>query len=229
MHVTILTLFPEMFPGPLQYSLAGQALKNNIWSLDLVNLRDFGLAKHKNVDDEPYGGGNGLIMRADVLGPAVEYALQKKPNSKIYYPSPRGKRLNQVVARDIIKDSEIIIICGRFEGIDERIIDEYNVLEISVGDYILSGGEIAALAILDSSVRLLQGVLANQDSLLTESFEPNGEFSGLLEGPLYTRPSEWRGRKVPEVLISGNHKTIKDWQREQSLLITKARRPDLLK
>jgi tRNA (guanine37-N1)-methyltransferase len=228
LHATILTLFPEMFPGPLQYSLAGQALKNNIWSFDTINIRDFGLTKHKNVDDEAYGGGSGLIMRPDVLGRALDYALQKKPASKIYYPSPRGKRLNQAIMREIIKDREIIILCGRFEGVDERIIEEYNAVEVSIGDYVLSGGEIAALSILDCGIRLLEGVLINQDTLPAESFEPDGEFSGLLECPLYTRPAEWRDRKVPEVLLSGNHKMIKNWKQEQSRLVTKARRPDLL-
>jgi tRNA (guanine37-N1)-methyltransferase len=228
LHVTILTLFPEMFPGPLKYSLAGQALKNNIWSFDVVNIRDFGLTKHKNVDDEAYGGGSGLIMRPDVLGEALDYAVQKKPNSKIYYPSPRGKRLNQAIIRDIIKNPEIIILCGRFEGVDERIIEEYNMSEISIGDYILSGGELAALTILDCGIRLLKGVLINQDTLPAESFESEGEFSGLLECPLYTRPAEWRNRKVPEVLLSGNHKMIKNWRQEQSQLITRERRPDLL-
>jgi tRNA (guanine37-N1)-methyltransferase len=227
LHATILTLFPEMFPGPLQYSLAGQALKNNIWSFDTINIRDFGLTKHKNVDDEAYGGGSGLIMRPDVLGRALDHALHKKPASKIYYPSPRGERLNQVIMHEIIKDREIIILCGRFEGVDERIIEEYNAVEVSIGDYILSGGEIAALAILDCGIRLLEGVLINQDTLPAESFEPDGEFCGLLECPLYTRPAEWRDRKVPEVLLSGNHKMIKNWKQEQSRLITKARRPDL--
>lgn len=218
-----------MFPGALQYSLAGNALKNGIWSYETINIRDFGLTKHQKVDDEAYGGGNGLIMRPDVLGQALDYALSKNPDSKIYYPSPRGKLLNQAGVREIIKNEKIIILCGRFEGVDERIINEYNINEISIGDYILSGGEIAALAILDCSVRLLPMVLANQDTLKEESFEEGGELSGLLEYPLYTRPAEWRGRRVPEVLLSGNHQAITNWQREQSKLITKIRRPDLIR
>lgn len=228
-HASILTLFPEMFPGPLQYSLAGQALKNGIWSYDTVNIRNFGLTKHKNVDDIAYGGGNGLIMKPDVLGPALDYALEKHNKCHIYYPSPRGKLLTQSLAREIADTNKIIILCGRFEGIDERIIDEYNAIEISVGDYILSGGEVAAIVMLDTIIRLLPGVLINENTLLEESLELDGEFAGLLEPPLYTRPSIWRGRAVPEVLLSGNHQLIKKWKNEQSELITTARRPDLFK
>lgn len=228
-HATILTIFPEMFPGPLGYSLAGKALKNNIWSYDLINIRDYGRTKHKNVDDEVYGEGNGLVMRPDVAGDALDFALKNHPGSKIYYPSPRGKLLNQALLKEIIKEEKIIILCGRFEGIDERIIEEYNVTEISMGDYIMSGGEIATLTILDCCIRLLPGVLANQATLRSESFEPAGEFYGLLECPLYTRPVEWKGRKVPEILLSGHHNKIKKWKEAKSALITKERRPDLLK
>lgn len=228
-RVTILTLFPEMFPGPLGYSLAGSAHAKNIWSCDVINIRDFGLTKHKNVDDEPYGGGNGLVMRADVLGRALDHAQAINPGAKIYYPSPRGKVLNQSVARGIVAEKNVIILCGRFEGIDERVIDEYNATEISIGDYILSGGEIAGFAILDTCIRLLPGVLANQETLISESFEDGGDFGSLLEYPLYTRPQEWRGKKVPDVLLSGNHKQIEKWKFEQAKLITSKRRPDLLK
>lgn len=227
-HASILTIFPEMFPGPLQYSLAGQALQKDIWSYDLINIRDFGLTKHQNVDDEPYGGGNGLVMRPDVLGEAIDFSRKKNYAKKIYYPSPRGIPFNQAIARRVAEEKNIIILCGRFEGIDERVIDEYNAEEISMGDYILSGGEIAALALLDAVIRLLPGVLANQETLQTESFEEKGEYGGLLEAPLYTRPPLWRGRSVPEVLLSGHHELIKKWQREQSIEITKLRRPDLL-
>lgn len=228
-HATILTIFPEMFPGSLAYSLAGKALKKNIWSYELVNVREYGVTKHKNVDDEIYGDGTGMVMRPDVAGEALDYALAKSPGSKIYYPSPRGKVLNQRLVKEIIKEEKIIILCGRFEGIDERIIEEYNVTEISMGDYILSGGEIAALAILDCCIRLVPGVLANQATLNSESFELEGEFGGLLESPLYTRPAEWKGRKVPEILLSGNHNEIKKWKEAKSKLITQNRRPDLLK
>ncbi len=223
-HAAILTIFPEMFPGPLAYSLAGSALKKNIWSIDTVNIRDFGITKHKNVDDTACGGGNGLIMRPDVLGMALDKALDMRPGSKIYYPSPRGIPLTQDLSKEIAKEKNIIILCGRFEGIDERVIDEYNALQISVGDYILSGGEVAALSILDSVVRLLPGVLVNQETLQEESFEAEEGGFKLIEHPLYTRPVEWRGRKVPEVLLSGDHTEIEKWKKEESLRVTLARR-----
>lgn len=263
-HVSILTIFPEMFPGPLQFSLAGLALKKSIWSQEVINIRDFGISKHLNVDDEAYGGGNGLIMRPDVLGNALDYAIAKSrerynsantelntchttdtctkidsvnmpKNTKksnftprVYYPSPRGKLLNQSLIKEIASEKDIIILCGRFEGVDERIIDEYNVTEISLGDYILSGGEIAALAMMDAIIRLLPGVLSNQDTLREESFEENSKLHGLLEYPLYTRPFEWRGRKVPDVLISGNHQKIAEWRYRQAQALTAQRRPDLI-
>ena len=223
-HAAILTIFPEMFPGPLAYSLAGSALKKNIWSIDTVNIRDFGITKHKNVDDTACGGGNGRIMRPDVLGMALDKALDMRPGSKIYYPSPRGIPLTQDLSKEIAKEKNIIILCGRFEGIDERVIDEYNALQISVGDYILSGGEVAALSILDSVVRLLPGVLVNQETLQEESFEAEEGGFKLIEHPLYTRPVEWRGRKVPEVLLSGDHTEIEKWKKEESLRVTLARR-----
>jgi tRNA (guanine37-N1)-methyltransferase len=227
-HVTILTIFPEMFPGSLGYSLAGRALAKNIWSYSIINIRDFGITKHKNVDDEACGGGNGLIMRPDVLGAALDKALELNPGSKIYYLSPRGKPVNQGDIKRISTEKNIIILCGRFEGIDERIIDEYNAQQISVGDYILSGGEVAALTVLDSVIRLLPGVLANSETLKEESFEKNDEGNMLLEYPLYTKPAIWRGRKVPEVLLSGNARAIQQWKKEQSLKVTKELRPDLL-
>ncbi|MFY9590327.1 tRNA (guanosine(37)-N1)-methyltransferase TrmD [Rickettsia endosymbiont of Halotydeus destructor] len=227
LHASILTVFSEMFPGPLGLSLAGQALQKNIWSYDVINIRDFGITKHKNVDDEAYGGGDGLIMRPDVLGAAIDYGLSLNPGSKIYYPSPRGKLFNQSLAREMIQQDKMIILCGRYEGIDERVIEEYNITEISVGDYILSGGEVAALTILDCLIRLLPGVLINQNTLSSESFEQNGEFGGLLECALYTRPENWRGRKVPDVLLSGNHRLINEWKRQESIKVTKSRRPDL--
>lgn len=228
LHVTILTIFPDMFPGPLQYSLAGQALRKRIWSYNIVNIRNFGLTKHYKVDDEPYGGGSGLIMRPDVVGNCIDHVLSNKKDVQIYYPSPRGKIFTQAMAHDFIKEKQIIILCGRFEGIDERLIEEYNIGEISIGDYILSGGEIAAFAILDSVIRLLPNVLLNRETLQSESFEKNGEFNGLLECPLYTRPVEWKEKKVPVVLVSGNHQLIKEWKQQQSIEITKKRRPELL-
>lgn len=222
-HVTILTIFPEMFPGPLGCSLAGKGLNNRLWSMDIINIRDFGLTKHKKVDDIAYGGGNGLIMRPDVLGPALDAALDAYPGAKIFYPSPRGQLLNQQRSKHLSEEKNIIILCGRFEGIDERVIDEYNIHQISVGDYILSGGEIAAMTILDSIIRLLPGVLNNQETLKEESFETESEGLSLIEHPLYTKPAMWRGRKVPEVLLSGNHSEIKKWKKSESIRITIAK------
>ncbi len=225
-HVTILTIFPEIFPGPLDCSLAGKSLKNGHWSLDIINIRNFGVTRHKNVDATAYGGGSGLIMRPDVLGPALDSALDLHPDAKIYYPSPRGETLNQVISKRIALEQNIIILCGRFEGIDERVIDEYNIQQISIGDYILSGGEIVALAILDSVVRLIPGVLVNQDTLKKESFEEEINGLKLIEHPLYTKPAKWRRREVPEVLLSGNHAEIKKWKKAESVKITKARLED---
>lgn len=223
-HASILTIFPEMFPGSLGYSLAGSALRRGLWSYNTINIRAHGLTKHKNVDDAPCGGGNGLIMRSDVLGNAIDDALGANPKAKIYYPSPRGIMLTQAIAKKIAAEENIIILCGRFEGIDERVIDEYNAIQISVGDYVLSGGEVAALTILDSVIRLLPGVLANQETLRQESFEKEELGMNLIEHPLYTKPLEWRGRKVPEVLLSGNHAAIEKWKKEESLKITLARK-----
>jgi tRNA (guanine37-N1)-methyltransferase len=223
-HATILSIFPEMFPGTLGYSLAGRALAKNIWSYEAINIRDFGLGKHKNVDDEPYGGGNGLVMRPDVLGNALDFTKMRYPHAKIYCMSPRGVPLDQKLVSKISKEKDIIILCGRFEGIDERVMLEYSAVEVSVGDFILSGGEAAAICLLDSCVRLLPGVLQNQSTLTEESF---GEIDGL-EYPLYTRPRMWQSRSVPDVLLSGNHQEIEKWRKQQSLQITTQRRPDLL-
>ena len=223
LRVTILTLFPDMFPGPLGFSLAGNALKNRIWSIETINIRDFGLTKHKNVDDTPCGGGNGLIMRPDVLGNALDRAIKLNPDAKIYYPSPRGLPLTQEVSKRISHEKNIIILCGRFEGIDERVIEEYNIEQISVGNYILSGGEIASFSILDSVIRLLPNVLLNQDTLHEESFEVEIDGLQLIEYPLYTKPAIWKNRAVPNVLLSGNHSEIQNWKRQESIRITRAR------
>lgn len=225
----IITIFPEIFPSSLGVSLAGSALKNNIWSLDVINLRDFGKTKHKIVDDEPFGGGNGMVMKPDVISDAIEFAKIGFDDPEILYPSPRGEVFNQATAYEFARKKEIIFICGRFEGIDERVIEEYNIRQISIGDFVLSGGELAAITILDATIRLLPGVLANQDTLLEESFSFNYSSGNLLEYPQYTRPAVWHGREVPEVLRSGNHKLIKEWRLEKSLEITKKIRPDLLK
>lgn len=225
---TILSIFPEMFPGPLGGSIAGKALKQGIWNMNVINIRDFGITKHKNVDDTPMGGGNGLIMRPDVLGSAIDHARNENPNAKLYYPSPRGRKLNQQLVKEISAENNVIFLCGRFEGIDERVIDEYNPVQISVGDYVLSGGEIATFAILDAVIRLIPGVLANQETLIEESFEDDETGNKLIEYPLYTKPSIWRNRSVPKVLLSGHHAEIIKWRRQKSLEITKALRPDLL-
>ena len=229
LHATILSIFPEMFPGPLGMSLAGQALAKKIWSYDMVNIRDFGITKHHNVDDTSYGGGNGMVMRPDVLGNAIDHAMTHNSGSEIFYMSPRGTPINQGLVQEIVQAGKIIILAGRFEGIDERVIDEYNIREISLGDFVLSGGEVAAMALLDACIRLLPGVLANENTIVEESFGNWVEDEKLLEYPLYTRPVTWRNREVPKILQSGNHEKIAQWRLEQSREITRLRRPDLLK
>lgn len=224
-NITVLTIFPEMFPGFLGYSLAGKALKEKIWSLNVVNIRSFAKDKHSTVDDVPYGGGPGMVMRPDVVSSAVDSVLSTHANTKLIYMTPSGTQFNQHIAKELTAFSHITILCGRFEGIDQRIIDAYTPYELSVGDYILSGGEPAAMIVLDACVRLLPGVMSNSNSLTEESFSYNG---GTLEYPQYTRPEQWREYKVPEVLLSGNHKKISDWRQKRSQLITEKRRPELL-
>ncbi len=216
----ILTIFPEIFPGFLGYSLTGRALKEGLWQLETVNIRDYAFDKHGSVDDTPCGGGAGMIMRPDVLGNAIEHNYE---GGKIIYMSPKGKPLTQAKVKELSKLENLTVICGRFEGIDERVIEEYGIEEISIGDYVLTGGEQAAMIMLDAVVRLLPGVLGNAASTENESFEDN-----LLEYPQYTRPVSWKGREVPEILMSGHHENIAKWQKQQALQITKQRRPDLL-
>jgi tRNA (guanine37-N1)-methyltransferase len=224
-----------MFPGTLGFSLGGKALKEGLWSYNVVNIRDFGITHHKKVDDEPYGGGCGMVMRPDVLGAALEYALKKyggnKIKQQIFYMSPRGGLLNQDKINKIVTESDayknIIIICGRFEGIDQRIITYYNVEEVSIGDFVISGGELAALVLVDACVRLLDGVVSTKESIKQDSFNMEGSMKGLLEYPLYTRPARWNGMDVPEVLSSGNHQAIECWKLSEAQKITKERRPDL--
>jgi tRNA (guanine37-N1)-methyltransferase len=220
----IISLFPEMFPGPLGFSVAKRALEQSIWSYELINIRDFGVGRHKTVDSPQYGGGKSAVMRADVVSSAIEANLSGV--NSIYYFSARGKLINQSIVREVIAQKSVMFICGRFEGIDERIIAEYNAVELSLGDFILSGGEIAALALLDACVRLLPGVLAKSHVPHDESFCDG--MSGMLEHPLYTKPRVWRGHSVPDELLSGDHSKINRWKREQSLLITRLRRPDLI-
>jgi tRNA (guanine37-N1)-methyltransferase len=224
-QVTILTLFPEMFPAMLGHSLAGKAREAGIWDYKAVNIRDFAIDKHKMVDDTPSGGGAGMVMRADVLGAAIDGAVS--PKTKLIYMSPRGALLTQAKVQELAQMPEIAIICGRFEGVDERVLEEYDIEEISIGDYILSGGEPAAIVLMDACIRLLEGVIGNEATLNEESFGENADYAGLLEYPLYTRPVDWRGRKIPEVLSSGHHAKIKDWRLGLAKAITKVRRPDL--
>ncbi len=228
MHFTILTIYPEMFPGYLQYSLLGKALAKGIWGLNIINIRDFAEDKHRNVDDKLYGGGVGLLMRPDVVGRSIEAALAfYKNDAEILYMSPRGKKLEQSTVNNLSsKKGNLIILCGRFEGIDQRVLDVYNVTEVSIGDYVISGGELAAYVLVDSCVRVLPGVVGNEDSLIFESF--SHDMKGMLEFPQYTRPADWKGMKVPDVLLSGHHKNIDDWRMEQTIKLTSERRGDLL-
>lgn len=219
MKVKVLTIFPEIFPGFLGHSLTGKALNEGKWSIETVNIRDYAFDKHGSVDDTPCGGGAGMVMRPDVLGAAVKANHQ---SGRIIYMSPRGEPLTQSKVRELSKEENLTVICGRFEGVDERVLEAFQVEEISIGDYILTGGEQAALIMLDAVIRLLPGVLGNENSLTEESFE-----NCLLEHPQYTRPVDWEGMKVPEVLMSGHHQNIARWQLEQAIEVTKKRRPDL--
>ena len=222
-RATVLTIFPEMFPGPLGLSLAGKALAEDKWALSTIDIRDFATDKHRSVDDTPAGGGAGLVMRADVAAAAIDAAHAASPaGTPSLYLSPRGRPLTQSRVRELAQGPGAILLCGRFEGIDQRALETRNIAEISIGDYVLSGGELAAQVLIDACVRLLPGVAGNEDSLAEESFA-----FGLLEYPHYTRPREWEGRKIPEVLLSGDHKAIAEWRREQAEKITEKRRPDL--
>lgn len=223
-----LTLFPEMFPGPLGHSLAGKALQNGIWSLEALNIRDFATDKHKTVDDSPYGGGIGMVMKPDVVHNAIEAAKAKLHDATLIYTSPRGVPFTQAIAHELAQ-KQLIILCGRFEGVDQRVIDHHRMREISMGDFVLSGGEIAAYAMLDACVRLLPGVIGKEEAVISESFSLGEESARLLEYPHYTRPPLWNGMPVPEVLLSGNHEQINAWRLEQARQQTAARRPDLMK
>ena len=218
-RATVITLYPEMFPGPLGQSLAGRAMENNIWSLEARQLREYGLGRHRAVDDTPFGGGAGMVLRADVVDAALSDCVDERP---IVVLTPRGAPLTQATVQKLAAGPGVILLCGRFEGIDQRVIDARNLTEISIGDYVLSGGETAALVLLDACVRLLPGVMGAAESGEDESFS-----HGLLEYPHYTRPAEWQGMPVPEVLLSGNHAAIAAWRMQQSQDITRARRPDL--
>jgi len=223
-RATVLTLFPEMFPGPLGLSLAGDALSRGVWALETKQIRGHGIGRHRAVDDTPAGGGPGMVMRADVLAAAIDAAAPAGDPRPRLLMSPRGKPLTQARARELAQGPGAIILCARFEGVDERIIDARALEEISIGDFVLSGGEIAALALIDACVRLIPGVMGEEASGVEESFE-----TGLLEYPHYTRPRDFEGRDIPDVLLSGDHARIAKWRHEQALALTRARRPDLLK
>ncbi|MGJ8563788.1 MAG: tRNA (guanosine(37)-N1)-methyltransferase TrmD [Alphaproteobacteria bacterium] len=217
---TILTLFPDAFPGMLDASIIGTAKKNQIWDLETVDIRDFAVNKHRNVDDTPAGGGPGMVLKPDIAAAAIDsVALNGRP---LLYLTPRGAPLSQKRVRDLATGSGVVVFCGRFEGLDQRVIEARQMEEISIGDFILAGGEVAAQAMIEACVRLLPGVLGTGASAEDESFE-----NGLLEYPLYTRPREWENRNIPEVLLSGDHKKIGAWQEQEQIKITKARRPDL--
>ncbi len=219
----ILTLYPEMFPGPLGHSLAGRALGEGLWSLETVQIRDFATDKHRSVDDTPAGGGAGMVMRADVLARAVDHVLAAAPEAPLLAMSPRGEPLTQTQVRALAAGPGVSILCGRFEGIDERLFEARPIVPVSVGDYVLSGGETAAFVLLDACVRLLPGVMGAPTSGEEESFE-----GGLLEYPHYTRPYEWEGRTIPEVLRSGDHAKIAAWRKQRAEADTRLRRPDLI-
>jgi tRNA (guanine37-N1)-methyltransferase len=223
-RATVVTLFPELFPGPLAASIVGAALQQRTWSLDTVPIRNFGIGRHRTVDDTTAGGGAGMVMRADVIAAAVDAARSRSPDAPALYLSPRGAPLTQARVKDLARGPGVILLAGRFEGVDQRVLDARGLEEISIGDYVLSGGEIAAMVLLDACVRLLPGVLGASESLAEESFN-----DGLLEYPQYTRPREWEGRPTPEVLLSGDHKKIAAWRRAEAERLTRARRPDLLK
>ena len=218
----VFTLYPELFPGPLGSGLYKKALEKKLWSLEIVNIRDYSLDKHKTVDDTPFGGGSGMLMRADVIANSLDKNITNK-NEPIIYLSPKGKKFDQIYAKKIM-DKNINIICGHFEGVDQRLLETRNIEEVSVGDFVLSGGEIGAFVIIDTIVRLIPGVLGNSNSLTEETFERN-----LLEYPQYTKPQKWEKKNVPNVLLTGDHAKIKDWRLSHSKDITRRRRPDLWK
>ena len=216
----IFTLYPECFPGPLSKGLYGKAMEKKIWNIETVNIRDYATDKHKTVDDTPYGGGFGMLIKPNVLAAAID--KKSKKNEKIYYLSPKGKPFNQMIAKELSKEKTVNLICGHFEGIDQRVIETRNIIELSIGDFILSGGESAAFVVIDSILRLIPGVIGNNNSISDETFE-----NGLLEYPQYTKPQIWEKKSVPDVLLSGDHAKIKDWRLSQSEAITRDRRPDM--
>lgn len=218
----IISLFPDVFPGVLGASLVGKALQDGLWQLHTHDLRPFGEGKHRKVDDTPAGGGAGLVMRADILGNAIRHVAARRDPGPIIYMSPRGRPLTQARAKTLAEGPGPIVLCGRFEGVDQRVLDHFGIEEISIGDYVLTGGELAAQVMIDATVRLIPGVLGNEASTEDESFS-----NGLLEHPQYTRPAVWEGREIPSVLTSGDHGKVETWRKEQSEALTRERRPDL--
>ena len=216
----IFTLYPEYFPGPFEIGICKKAFEKKLWDLKLINIRDYADDKHKTVDDTPYGGGVGMLMRPDVVAKSLDANLEEKET--VYYLTPKGKIFNQDIAKDIVKNNKVSILCGHFEGVDQRVLDSRNIQEISIGDFILSGGEMASFVVLDTVLRLVPGVLGNLNSTKDESFE-----NGLLEYPQYTKPQIWEKLSVPDILLSGDHNKIKSWRLSQSEAITRHRRPDL--
>jgi tRNA (guanine37-N1)-methyltransferase len=223
-RASVLTLYPDMFPGTLGQALAGRALGDGIWSLETVQIRDFAHDKHRSVDDTPAGGGAGMVMRADIVAAAIDATVTVDDTRPRLLMSPRGEPLTQALVRELANGPGAVIVCGRFEGVDERVIEARQLREVSIGDYVLSGGEVAAQVLLDAVIRLLPGVMGNQASGTHESFE-----TGLLEHPHYTRPALFEDRPIPEVLTSGNHQRIEQWRAEQAQALTRKRRPDLIK
>ncbi len=220
LQAQVFTLYPEVFPGPLDKGLYGKAMAKRLWSLNVINIRDAATDKHKTVDDTPYGGGTGMLLKPDVLANSIDQNINK--GERIFYLSPKGKKFDQSLAVELSKAKSFSLICGHFEGVDERVLTTRNIEEISIGDYVLSGGETAAIVVLDSVLRLVPGVLGNEKSASEETFE-----NGLLEYPQYTKPQIWEQKSVPEVLLSGDHAKIKDWRLSQSEAITRVRRPDM--
>ncbi len=234
MKFKVFTIFPQLFPGPLATSVTGSGLKNNLWQIETINIRDYAIDARKTVDDSPYGGGAGMILKPDIIASAIAANIDfdSKQKTKIIYLSPKGELFNQKIAKSLSKESEVALICGRFEGIDQRIIEKYQMQEISIGDYVLSGGELAAYVVIDAVIRNIAGVIGDSESLIEESFgdqteDQNSAYDFLLEYPHYTKPYEFFNLKVPEILISGNHQKINQWRLEQAIKITKERRPDL--
>lgn len=222
-QASVLTLFPEMFPGPLGHSLAGRGLERGLWRLEAIDIRGFATDRHQTVDDTPFGGGAGMVLRPDIVARALDATAGAADPRPRLYLSPRGERLTQARARELADGPGVVLLCGRYEGVDQRVLEARQLAELSLGDFVLSGGEIAALALLDACVRLLPEIVGAAGSLAEESFA-----DGLLEYPHYTRPQVWEGRAVPEVLLSGHHARIRAWRREQALALTRMRRPDLL-